>query len=115
MTGPHRCDESCVCPVHGTPLIYSPHWDDHACQDVNCRYGHGGFPVPDPLPLRNIPVPREVTRVAGCDCGGMEWHRTDCSIWDEDAARSEAALEVTRARLEDYTAALNAALHARLG
>lgn len=37
----HECDERCVCPVHGTPLIYWPDGKDHACQDVNCRYGHG--------------------------------------------------------------------------
>ena len=37
----HVCDDGCVCPVHGTPLIYWPHGDDHACQDVTCRYGHG--------------------------------------------------------------------------
>lgn len=37
----HRCDEGCTCPVHGTPLIYWPAGDDHACQDVNCVYGHG--------------------------------------------------------------------------
>jgi hypothetical protein len=36
-----QCDERCVCPVHGTPLIYWPAGEDHACQDVNCRYGHG--------------------------------------------------------------------------
>lgn len=41
MTKPHRCDERCVCPVHGTPLIYWPAGGDHACQDVNCVYGHG--------------------------------------------------------------------------
>jgi hypothetical protein len=35
------CDERCVCPVHGTPLLYSPAGDEHACQDVNCRHGHG--------------------------------------------------------------------------
>jgi hypothetical protein len=35
------CDDRCVCPVHGTPLIYSPAGDEHACRDVNCRHGHG--------------------------------------------------------------------------
>lgn len=35
------CGDECVCPVHGTPLIYWPARDDHACQDANCRYGHG--------------------------------------------------------------------------
>lgn len=35
------CDEKCVCPVHGTALLYSPAGDKHACQDVDCRHGHG--------------------------------------------------------------------------
>ena len=35
------CDERCVCPVHGTPLFFWPAGEDHACQDVDCRYGHG--------------------------------------------------------------------------
>ena len=39
----HECDETCVCPVHGTPLIYHPAGDDHACQDVTCEHGHGGL------------------------------------------------------------------------
>ena len=39
--GAHVCDDGCVCPIHGTPLIYWPHGDDHACQDITCRYGHG--------------------------------------------------------------------------
>ncbi|UKZ02844.1 hypothetical protein BOQ63_001540 (plasmid) [Streptomyces viridifaciens] len=43
---PHRCDESCVCPDHGTPLIYSRYTADHACRDVDCRYGHGGAVSP---------------------------------------------------------------------
>jgi hypothetical protein len=38
---PHRCDDRCICPVHGTPLIYWPAGDDHACQDAGCQYGHG--------------------------------------------------------------------------
>ena len=41
MNEPHRCDDECVCPRHGTPMIYAPARDDHACQDVNCPYGHG--------------------------------------------------------------------------
>ena len=42
LTGlPHRCTAACVCPVHGTPMIYWPAGDDHACQDVDCRFGHG--------------------------------------------------------------------------
>ena len=38
----HRCDRLCVCPLHQTPLIYWPAGNDHACQDVDCQYGHGG-------------------------------------------------------------------------
>jgi hypothetical protein len=37
----HVCGVECMCPVHGTPLIYSPAQDDHACQDITCEYGHG--------------------------------------------------------------------------
>lgn len=39
----HECDEHCACPVHGTPMIYWPAGDDHACQDVTCKHGHGGW------------------------------------------------------------------------
>ena len=38
----HECDERCVCPVHGTPLLFAPGKDDHACQDIACVHGHGG-------------------------------------------------------------------------
>lgn len=41
MPGFHKCDERCVCPEDGLPLFYAPAIDDHACQDVECRYGHG--------------------------------------------------------------------------
>ncbi|MFJ3839492.1 hypothetical protein ACIPY6_28850 [Streptomyces sp. NPDC090054] len=41
-THEHQCRSACVCPVHGTPLLYSAAWGDHACQDGSCRYG-GGF------------------------------------------------------------------------
>jgi hypothetical protein len=40
-TAPHRCDETCVCPIHDTPLIYAPAIDDHACQDADCILGGG--------------------------------------------------------------------------
>jgi hypothetical protein len=54
-TKPHRCDERCTCPVHGTDLIYWPAGDDHACQDVTCVHGHGmraaieDAPPPSPI------------------------------------------------------------------
>jgi hypothetical protein len=41
----HACDDGCVCPIHHTPLYYSPAQDDHACQDITCEYGHGGAPL----------------------------------------------------------------------
>lgn len=48
-TPPHECDHLCVCPIHQTPLFYARSIDDHACQDVNCQYGHGmaGLTWPD--------------------------------------------------------------------
>lgn len=41
MPLPHRCDESCACPVHGTPLIYWPYGNDHACTEPGCPHYHG--------------------------------------------------------------------------
>src|SRR5260370_11035373 len=52
----------------------------------------------NPLPLRDAPVPAEVTRVEGCDCGGMEWHREDCSIWSMPYDDVRAAVDVAQAR-----------------
>lgn len=52
------CDGRCVCPIHRTPLIYWPAGDDHACQDVDCRYGRG---------MRDAPLERPV--------GGEETNR----------------------------------------
>jgi hypothetical protein len=37
----HRCTGACRCPIHGTPLIYWPAGDDHACQDADCKHGQG--------------------------------------------------------------------------
>lgn len=41
MAAQHTCDVDCVCPVHGTPLIYWPAGDDHACQDPTCEHAGG--------------------------------------------------------------------------
>lgn len=38
---PHRCDEGCVCPVDGKPLLYWPVGGHHACQDPDCSNAHG--------------------------------------------------------------------------
>lgn len=42
----HRCDFRCVCPIHGTPLYYSPSTKKHACQDPECEHAHGMRPTP---------------------------------------------------------------------
>jgi hypothetical protein len=41
MKTDHRCDERCVCPVHGTELMYAPAWNEHACTDTDCVFAHG--------------------------------------------------------------------------
>jgi hypothetical protein len=66
--------------------------------------------IPEPLPLRNIPVPAEVTRVEGCDCGGLEWHRTDCALFSLPYADQVAAVDAARDRVASSTAELNARL-----
>lgn len=43
--GMDRCTDACVCPEHGTQLLYNRAHDLHACQDPDCRYGHGLEPV----------------------------------------------------------------------
>ena len=72
--------------------------------------------VPDPLPLRNIPVPPEITRVEGCDCGGMTFHRAPdrgypgCSLLALPVDRQRAAI----AAAEDREAAWNDELNRKL-
>lgn len=79
--------------------------------------------IPDPLPLRNIPVPAEVTRVEGCTCGGLEYHRAQtiydspgsgCALWALPQDEIRAAVDDALARLDAHTAALNARLRASL-
>ena len=80
--------------------------------------------VPDPLPLRNIPVPAEVTAVQGCTCGGLEWHRaasnwwpptSACAIWSLPPEQTQAAIAAARDRLAASTATLNDKLRNALG
>lgn len=65
------------------------------------------FAIPDPLPLRTIVPPAEVTRVNGCDCGGLEWHRDTCSIWAVPHADALAAVDDAHAREQAFTDGLN--------
>lgn len=71
--------------------------------------------IPGPLPLRNIPVPREVAAVTGCDCGGLEWHAGGCSIWRVPAAEARAAVDGALDRLQAFTDGLNARLREAAG
>ena len=66
--------------------------------------------VPDPLPLRCIDTPAELTRVDGCDCGGLTWHRSDCTLWDVPVPVRLAAVDAALAREREFTDALNARL-----
>jgi len=66
--------------------------------------------IPDPLPLRCIPVPSEVTRVDGCDCGGLEWHAEGCTIWRVPYERAREAVDAALRRETLFTAGLNARL-----
>jgi hypothetical protein len=76
--------------------------------------------APDPLPLRTITMPPEVSAVTGCDCGGVEWHRagtlgnTACSIWSQPEAERLVAVDAALDRKRAFTAALNARLRACL-
>lgn len=36
----HRCDEACVRPADGLPMLYAPAWGQHACQDPECEHAH---------------------------------------------------------------------------
>ena len=37
----HRCDDRCVCPIDGLPLLYARSIDQHACQLPDCVNAHG--------------------------------------------------------------------------
>lgn len=40
----HQCDDECVCPLDGKPLLYAPASNEHACQDPDCANAHGVVP-----------------------------------------------------------------------
>ncbi|MFE0651039.1 hypothetical protein ACFVZH_20860 [Streptomyces sp. NPDC059534] len=49
---PHKCSTYCRCPHHGTPLLYWPAGDDHACLAVGCEYEQGFKPIEPPDPRK---------------------------------------------------------------
>ena len=61
------------------------------------------------------PVPGGVTAVAGCDCGGLQFHTDWCTLWDVPADVAIAAIDAAEGRLRQYTADLNTALRGRSG
>lgn len=80
--------------------------------------------IPDPFPLRCIPVPPEVTTVAGCNCGGVEFHRVQsiydppgsgCSIWALPREDMLAAIDDANDRQQAFTDGLNARLRTEAG
>lgn len=107
--------------VNHCPHCQVHHAGHRACgrTQVQCP-GCAPWEVPDPLPLRNIAVPLEVSGVEGCNCGGLEWHRTEmfgqgqpgCSIWALTPEQRDAAIKAAHARLSDFTDSLNARLRA---
>ncbi len=68
----------------------------------------------DILDLRCRPVPPEISRVEGCDCGGSQWHRTDCAIWQLPRDVALAAVADAERRIAYHTAELNRRLHTAL-
>jgi hypothetical protein len=38
----HVCKvETCLCPIHETPMYYSIGMDEHACQNSDCKFAKG--------------------------------------------------------------------------
>lgn len=33
----HKCDERCFCHIHNLPLYYSRAFNQHACQNIDCK------------------------------------------------------------------------------
>lgn len=66
------------------------------------------------LSLPSIRVPPSVTAVAGCSCGGLDWHAQTCAIWAAPLAEALAAIDDARSRLREHTDALNRQLQGAL-
>ena len=95
MNAPHICDDGCVCPVHGTALIYWPTGDDHACQDIACKYGHGmtlKIPSGPFSPIRPVPGGSVLPRANTTSTPAQE---AACAAGGETAPRAPATTEIT--------------------
>lgn len=61
----------------------------------------------DPWAQSSRPIPKSVNRVDGCNCGGIEWHRVDCSITGLDRAQALANIDGVNERSAAYCAEIN--------
>jgi len=52
----------------------------------------------DPWDRSRRPIPRSVNRVDGCDCGGIELHRVDCTITSLDREQALANIAAANER-----------------
>lgn len=62
--------------------------------------------------LQPIATPSHATAVAGCNCGGFQIHRMDCSLHDLPGDVQEAAFADARQRLQGWTDMINGRLKA---
>lgn len=81
---PHRCDERCVCPLDGKPLLYGLSTDEHACSDPDCANAHGiqepsmlhptARPGPPCYACGNTGTARLLVCCTTLGCGGVTLH-----------------------------------------
>ncbi|MEU5157320.1 hypothetical protein [Glycomyces sp. NPDC021274] len=50
------------------------------------------------------PIPKSVNRVDGCDCGGIQLHRVDCTITSLDREQALANIDAANERSAAYCA-----------
>jgi hypothetical protein len=64
----------------------------------------------------SIPIPEHISRVEGCGCGGLNYHRSStpwdpenkpCPIWDLEPEQRVAAVTATSERMRRFTEELN--------
>lgn len=66
-------------------------------------------------PINPPQLSREDRAVAGCSCGGPQWHAEECTIWSLDRGQALAAIEDAEAVVRRHTEWLNAQLAAWQG
>jgi hypothetical protein len=63
-------------------------------------------------PLNPPQLSREDRAVAGCSCGGLNWHAQNCSIWLLSREQAQAAIGDAEAVVRRHGDMLNARLRA---